>query len=87
MASYSILFKRSAEKEFRALPKNDLRKVIEKIQKMQDNPRPHGSELLTGAECFFRIRQGDYRVVYEINDDSKEITIIKVAHRGEVYRS
>lgn len=85
MGSYKILIKRSAEKELRKIPKPYLEKMVRKIHTLAENPRPEGSELLKGGERHYRIRQGDYRIVYEISDATAEITIIKIGHRREVY--
>ena len=85
MTSYKILFKRSAEKELRHIPPPDLKKVIEKISSLAEHPRPHGAQLLKGDERYYRIRQGDYRIIYEVKDSANEVTIIKIGHRREVY--
>lgn len=86
MAAYKVGIKRSAEKELRAIPKADLTRITRKIQALSDNPRPHGTEEMKGQNLLFRIRQGDYRILYEINDTQKEIVILKIGHRREVYR-
>lgn len=85
MASYKLSIKGDAEKEVRLLPKGDLKRVIRKIQSLAENPRPEGCEKLKGEEGY-RIRQGDYRVVYLINDSEKTIQVLRVGHRREVYR-
>lgn len=87
MASYKISFKRSAEKELRGIPKPYLSKIIEKIKKLSENPRSPGSEILKGEEAYYRIRQNDYRILYEIKDMGKEIVIIKIGHRSDVYKN
>lgn len=85
MTSYKILSKKSAEKELRQIPSAFLKKVIEKINSLAEYPRPHGSQLLKGDERFYRIRQGDYRIIYEVSDSRQEVTVIKIGHRKEVY--
>ena len=85
MASYNIFFKRSAEKELRAISKPHLAKIIEKIKLLSQNPRPHGVQMLKGEDRYFRLRHGDYRIIYEVNDTDQEVLIIKVGHRREVY--
>ena len=85
MASYRILIKRSAEKEIRDLPRNDRAKVAERISALRDNPRPEGSQRLSGRDAY-RIRVGDYRVIYTINDGVLVVEVVKVGHRREVYR-
>jgi len=85
MAKYRITIKKSAAKELEALPKKDLRRIIKRIQSLVENPRPHGSQKLSGQEQY-RIRQGDYRVVYSIEDKDSLIEIFKIGHRREIYR-
>ena len=85
MASYRIEVKRSATKEIADLPKADCQRVVAKIQGLVHTPRGMGCEKLSGAEKY-RVRQGDYRVVYEIDDAARIVTVVKVAHRREVYR-
>lgn len=85
MASYRILIKRSAQKEIKSVgTKKDRRKIIERIRKLAKNPRPPGCRKLSGSE-FYRIRQGRYRVVYQIEDDALVICVVKVGHRKDVY--
>ena len=85
MGRYSLEVKRSASKEIAALPKADCQRVVAKIQLLASEPRPHGCEKLSGAEKY-RIRQGDYRILYEIDDSSRLVIIVKVGNRKEVYR-
>ena len=85
MASYSIVIKPSAVKELDALPKSDLKKIIDKINKLAVNPRPLGSEKLSGQEKY-RLRQGNYRIIYEIEDVVRIVRVVKIGHRREVYR-
>jgi mRNA interferase RelE/StbE len=68
MAAYRIFLKKSAAKELADLPKNDLRRIADRIAALADDPRPAGCEKLSGQERY-RIRQGDYRIVYSIEDD------------------
>ena len=84
-ASYSLRMKRSADKELRALPKTDLLKVVGQTQLLSDNPRPPGSQRLSGQPQY-RIRQGDYRILYTVDDADRVIEIVKIGHRREVYR-
>lgn len=85
MASYRIVIARSAAKELEVVPRKDRQKIVAKIQALASNPRPPGSEKLSGDEKY-RIRHGDYRVLYEIDDDAIVISVVRVAHRREVYR-
>ena len=87
MASYSLLIKPSAGKELEAIgSKADRQKIVTKIQGLASDPRPRGSEKLAGYSDRYRIRQGNYRVVYLIDDSSSTVTIFKIGHRREVYR-
>ncbi len=83
---YELKIKKDAEKDILALPKADRKKIVEKIYKLSTEPRPHGAEKLKGEEGY-RIRQGDYRVIYLLDDHAHKIQIMKVGHRREVYRS
>ena len=85
MASYSLRIKRSAAKEIEALPPKDRRRVVTKIETLTSNPRPPGCEKLSGEEKY-RLRQGDYRILYEIIDAELVVTVVKVGNRRDVYR-
>lgn len=85
MESYKLVFKRSVAKDLRALEKKDIGKIMQKIDALATDPRPPGCEKLSGQERY-RLRQGDYRIVYEIQDRRLVVLIVKVAHRREVYR-
>ena len=85
MAEYKVYFKESVEKDFRAIPKTDLQKILRRIQDLTEDPRPQGHEKLTGQERY-RIRQGRYRIVYSIQDKELTVWIVKVGHRKGVYR-
>jgi mRNA interferase RelE/StbE len=85
MAEYEIYFKESVWKELKRIPKNDLKRIFSRIEILGDEPRPTGCEKLTGHELF-RIRQGNYRIVYSIQENELTVWIIKVGHRRNVYR-
>ncbi len=85
MAQYKVFFKKSVENDFKSIPKKDLLKILRKIEALQDNPRPKGSEKLTGQERY-RLRQGRYRVVYSIQDYELTVWVVKVSNRKEIYR-
>lgn len=85
MGAYSLLVKASAAKEVDALPSKDRRRLVERIRALADEPRPPGCQKLSGHDKY-RLRQGDYRVVYLVDDAAREVTIFKVGHRREVYR-
>ena len=84
MAGYNIFFKKSVEKDFRTIPKQDLRKIIKLIGSLAQEPRPPGCEKLTG-QAKYRIRKGRYRVVYSIQDQELTVWVVKVGHRKDVY--
>lgn len=86
MAVYSIFFKDSVRKELDAIPTVYLRRIMERIGQLADNPRPVGSEKLSGQEKY-RIRQGSYRIIYSIHDSQVTVWVVKIGHRREVYRS
>ena len=85
MASYSLLIKPSALKELEALPAKDRRRIVARIEGLAADPRPHGCEKLSALEQY-RVRQGDYRVVYGIDDDAPSVVVVKIGHRRDVYR-
>jgi mRNA interferase RelE/StbE len=83
--SYSVLIKKSAERDLRKIPKADLQRITQRIKDLASIPRPSGNEKLAGQDSY-RIRQGDYRIVYTVDDNQRLIEIIKIGHRREVYR-
>ena len=85
MAGYEIYFKESVEKDFRTIPKEDLKKILRRIEALSDDPRPPGHEKLTGQERY-RVRQRLYRIIYSVQDKELTIWIVKVGHRKDVYR-
>jgi mRNA interferase RelE/StbE len=85
MAEFEILFKESVWKDLRKVPKNHLKKILSRIEKLKDDPRPIGCEKLTGQELY-RVRQGKYRIIYSIQDYELTIWVIKVGYRSRVYR-
>ena len=85
MASYSIFLKKSAARELEDIPSRDLARIIERIQSLATEPRPPGAEKLSGQERY-RVRQGNYRIIYSIQDQELTVWIVKIGHRREVYR-
>lgn len=85
MAGYRVYLRESVEKDFRAIPKKDARKIIHGIESLAIESRPSGCEKLTGRERY-RIRQGRYRIVYSIQDDEQTVWIVRVGHRKDTYR-
>ena len=85
MASYRLLIKSSAGKDIEALPKQDRRRIVAKIASLSVDPRPPGCEKLSGREQY-RLRQGNYRIPYEIQDLDLIVVVVKLGHRRDVYR-
>ena len=85
MEPYKIVIKPSVRKDLKGLPKKDILKILEKIESLSDNPRGHGCEKLSGQERY-RVRQGVYRILYEIENKQLIVTVVKVAHRSVVYK-
>ena len=86
MASYSLEIKRSAAKELAQVPPKDRGRIVARIQALADDPRPVGAEKLSGQERY-RVRQGDYRILYEIEDQILRIMVVRIGHRRDVYRT
>ena len=85
MAKYKIEIKRSAQKEIQSLPQQDAKRIVAKILTLAENPRGPDSKKLSSEERY-RVRVGQYRILYEICDDILVVTIVKVANRKEAYR-
>lgn len=84
MARYSLVFRKSVAKDFRPIAKKDVARILRRIEALQEDPRPPGSEKLSGQERY-RVRQGIYRIIYEIVDERLIVTVVKVGHRRHVY--
>ena len=82
--SYEVFILRRAQKELAALPKTDYERVRDAIVALAENPRPVGCKKLTGREGW-RIRSGDYRAIYEIDDAQKRVTVLHIGNRRDVY--
>jgi len=85
MESYKIVIKRSAAKEIEKIPKAFRRKIVSRIQELSKEPRPSGVKKLSGEEKY-RIRQGDYRILYRVEDAIVTVTVVKIGNRRDVYR-
>ena len=85
MASYELVFRKSVAKDLRAFPRQDVRRIMQRIRALADDPRPSGCEKLSGQERY-RIRQGAYRIIYEIEDSILTVLTVKMGHRRDVYR-
>ena len=87
MTFYKVQLKKSAEKSLLKLPKPVINKVIDLLTELKREPRPKGCKKLTGSSNTYRIRTGDYRVVYSVFDDILVVDVIKIGHRKEIYKS
>jgi len=85
MAGYRVLFRKSVEKDFSGIPKKDVKRILNRIKTLEENPRPPSCEKLTGQERY-RLRQGRFRIVYSIQDDELTVWVVKVGHRKDIYR-
>ncbi len=85
MAKFELVFKESVSKDLKDVPKQDVQRIIERINLLRDDPHPTGSVKLSG-KGYYRIRQGNCRIIYEIQDIQLVIIVIKVGYRREVNR-
>ncbi len=85
MPEYRVTLKSSAEKEFFRLPDPVSARIFPKIKALTTDPKPHGSIKLSGGRDEWRIRVGDYRVIYTIDDKEKNVKVMRIAHRREAY--
>lgn len=85
MASYKIVIKRSVAKDLRPIPNKDVRRILNRIEQLAKNPRPHDAKQLAG-DIKYRIRQSNYRILYTIEDEIITVTVVKIGHRRDMYR-
>jgi mRNA interferase RelE/StbE len=86
VGKYKVLIKPSAVKELESIPrKKDRQRIVERISALADDPRPQGSQKLSGKDRY-RLRQGSFRIIYAIEDDALVIYVVKIGHRKDVYR-
>ena len=85
MASYELVVKKSVAKDLREFPKADVKRILQRIRSLADDPRPRGCEKLSGQERY-RLRQGVYRIVYEIDDKVLIVLVVKIGNRRDIYR-
>jgi mRNA interferase RelE/StbE len=83
---YEIVIKPTAEKGLDKTPRPLRRRIADALEELRDDPRPEGVAKLAGTEDLWRVRVGDYRIVYEVDDRQATVTILRVAHRKDVYR-
>ena len=86
MENYKILISSSAEKSLKKIPKKDLSRIVLTISHLSNDPFPVGSRKLTGEDNVYRIRQGQYRVIYEVYKDKILVIVLKIGHRKDVYK-
>lgn len=86
MASFNLHWRASTKKDLRGIPRDDVARIVTAATNLADDPLPHGSQKLAGSERTYRIRVGDYRIVYEFVRDAKLVEIQRVRHRKDVYR-
>jgi mRNA interferase RelE/StbE len=85
VASYRLVIKRSAARELEALPLKVRKRIVTRITALATEPRPNGAEKLSGLDKY-RLRQGDYRILYAIDDSSEMVTVVRIGHRRDAYR-
>ncbi len=85
MAKFDLVFKEPVSKDLKEIPKQDVQRILERIDALRDEPRPQGSAKLSG-KGYYRVRQGNDWIIYEIQDSQLVVIVIKVEHRREVYR-
>lgn len=86
MASYKVELTRTAEKQLRRIAKRHRSRLVEAIHGLANRPRPHGARKLQGYDDVYRIRVGQYRVVYEVFQDRVVVIVLKVGHRKDIYK-
>lgn len=86
MEKYEVIFKQSVAKDLRSIPVKDVARILKRIEALKVEPRPPGVEKLSGQQKY-RIRQGVYRIIYEIKNFELLIVVVKIGHRREVYRT
>ncbi len=86
MDSYNIVWKRTAVKELKKIDKSIIKRIINSVEKLSNNPYPKGCRKLKGAEFTYRLRIGNYRIVYSIQQSELIIEIVKIGHRKKIYK-
>lgn len=85
MARYELKVKPSVARDLRAIPRADVQRILARIESLRDDPRPPGAEKLSAQERY-RVRQGNYRILYTVADVELIVEVVKVGHRRDVYR-
>jgi mRNA interferase RelE/StbE len=86
MARFELRIKPSVAKDLRSIPKVDVKRILSRMQALCDDPRAPGCEKLAGNDELYRVRQGVYRIVYTVHDAKVVVEVVRVGHRGDVYR-
>ena len=86
MGKFEIIFKQSVAKDLRQIPKKDVTRILNRIKALSIEPRPPGVEKLSGQDKY-RIRQGAYRILYEIRNNELIVVVVKIGHRRDVYKT
>ncbi len=84
MEKYKVLYREAFHRSLKSIPKKDVVRILRETESLSDDPRPSGSQKLTGDEKY-RIRQGNYRIIYSIEDDRLIVIVVKVGHRKQIY--
>lgn len=87
MLRYAIRVKKSVDKDLKKLPRDLLPSIFSKIESFESDPIPRDSVKITGAEHFYRVRIGEYRIIYQVLHEEKEVTIVYIRHRSVAYRA
>ena len=85
MAKYKLFFTETFYKNLKAIPARDTKRILSRVKGLANGPRPEGGQKLSGQPDRYRIRQGNYRIIYSIEDERLVVVVVKVGHRREVY--
>ncbi len=84
--SYRVDLRPTVLKKLKSIPKNEAKKISKKIDSLEKNPKPYGYKKIKGGENLYRVRAGDYRILYEVHDNALTILVIRIGHRKEIYQ-
>ena len=85
MARYDLRVRPSVARDLRGIPRADVHRILSRIEGLRDDPRPSGAEKLSAQERY-RVRQGNYRILYTVSDAELTVEVVKIGHRRDVYR-
>lgn len=86
MASFELRWRNSTARDIRRIPRREIERIISAAEQLAENPLPHGSQKLSGSERTYRIRVGDYRILYEVWSEARIVQIERIRHRKDAYR-